>query len=250
MDGGKTVQIYEAGANGVKSMLKHDIPLDFNVTNVEDDPVYSDHAFVKTTIGDVDIDLLVLSSANEHKVALIDFSSDIPAVTYVTFKDELKTDRARTRQIEWVDGTEFVWISGPREIADNIFIIDLLKGEHVKTMSINDPRKFVSVINYDLLGLTETIERSMEAAEVDDTMAPTGTPMIKCEDGKGRFDYYRATYKAKNNELKSYKNWDKRNNKKCKIFSKEKDMVTIDKACEDEEIKERCVKTCGGCQEQ
>ena len=93
----------------------------FNVTNIEDNPIYSNHAFVKTTIGDVDIDLLVLSSSNEHKVALIDFSSNIPAVAYVAFKDEIKTDRARTRQIEWVDGTEFVWISGPRKIEDNIF---------------------------------------------------------------------------------------------------------------------------------
>ena len=108
MDGDKTVQIYEAGSNGVKFMLKHDISLDYNVTNIEDDPVHSDRVFVKTIIGEVDIDLAVLSSANEHKVALLDFSSDILAVTYVTFKDELKTDRVRTRQIEWVDGTEFV----------------------------------------------------------------------------------------------------------------------------------------------
>ena len=76
MDGGKTVQIYEAGANGVKSMLKHDISLDFNVTNIEDDPVYLNYAFVKTIIGKIEIDLLVLSSAT---------SSDIPTVTYVTF---------------------------------------------------------------------------------------------------------------------------------------------------------------------
>ena len=89
-------------------MLKHDISLDSNVTNIEDDPVYSDRAFVKTIIDEVDIYLLVLSSANEHKVALLDFFSDILAVTYVTFKDELKTDRVRTRQIEWVDGTEFI----------------------------------------------------------------------------------------------------------------------------------------------
>ena len=82
----------------------------------------------------------------------------------MTFKDELKTDRVRTRQIEWVYGTEFVWISGPSEIEDNIFMIDLLKREHVKTISIKDPRKFIPVINYDLLGLTEMIERSMETA--------------------------------------------------------------------------------------
>ena len=51
-------------------------------------------------------------------------------------------------------------------------------------MSMNDPRKFISVINYDLLGFTEMTERSMETAEVEDTMSPTGTTMIEFEDGK------------------------------------------------------------------
>ena len=51
-------------------------------------------------------------------------------------------------------------------------------------MSINDPRKCIPVINYDLLGLTDMIERSTETAEVKDTMSPTSTAMIECEDGK------------------------------------------------------------------
>ena len=51
-------------------------------------------------------------------------------------------------------------------------------------MSINDPRKFISVINYDLLGFTEMTERSTETAEVEDTMSPTGTPMIECKNDK------------------------------------------------------------------
>ena len=137
MDGGKTVQIYEAGANGVKSMLKHDIPLDFNVTNVEVDYVYSYHAFVKTTVDDVFIDILVLFLAIEQKVALIDFfSSEPPSIIYTTLKYEIKKNMARIRQVDWVDGTQFIWISWPREIQNNIFIIDLLTGWHVKTMTI------------------------------------------------------------------------------------------------------------------
>ena len=51
-------------------------------------------------------------------------------------------------------------------------------------MSINNPRKVISVINYDLLGLTEIIKWSMETAEVEDTMSPTGTPMIECKNDK------------------------------------------------------------------
>ena len=139
----------------------------------------------------------------------------------MTVKDEIKTGYVRTRQVEWVDGTQYVWISGPREMQDNVFIIDLLTREHVKTMSINDPKKFVSVVNYDIPGLTEMIERSvMPPPDVEFSMFPTESWPIECiDDKKKKFNYRRTTYKS-NGAIKQYSNWEKRKNKNVPFLQK------------------------------
>merc|ERR1712238_556824 len=90
---------------------------------------------------------------------------------------------------------------------------------------------FVSVVNYDLLGLTEMIERSVMAPSDDDyTMSPSKPDRSECvDDKKKKFNYRRATYKS-NGDIKQYSKWDKRKNKRCAILAKE-DLVTISEAC-------------------
>jgi len=66
--------------------------------------------------------------------------------------------------------------------------------------------------------------------------------VLECvDDEKKKFNYRRATFKS-NGDIKQYKNWDKRKNKRCAILAKET-FPTILEACT-AEITEICKATC------
>ncbi len=152
MNGGESVQILQANANGQKSSLVYDIALDFNITNVEDFPVFEDFAFVKHH----NLNLFVLSSSNENKVAIVDLTGSSPKTDYVTFKNEPFEGRARTRQVEWVYGTDYVWVSGPSD-QNAAYVIDVKNKVHKKTLDVNTGA-LRSVVNFDFLGLSNQLD--------------------------------------------------------------------------------------------
>ena len=82
------------------------LTLDFNTTNVDDDDVFHDFAYIQHD----DMNLFVVSSSSDYKVAIVDMASPDKTTSYVMLKDVPYTDRARSRQIEHVEGTDYVWI--------------------------------------------------------------------------------------------------------------------------------------------
>lgn len=203
-DGGASVQIYEAGKNGEKSKEKYDIKLDFNVTGIEDNAAFSDHAFVKTNMGGKDVDLLILSGSNDHQVAIIDFNKKKVKAEYITYVEDVVIERARWRQVEWITGTQYVWINQPYSYSEeNLFVIDILKMKVAKTLSFGNSRKILSVTNYGLLGLAQSME--------------PGKTNPKCEEDK--------------------------ESTKCKKLSKQK-KSKIRKSCRDKDVARICCETC------
>eukprot|EP00980_Cylindrotheca_fusiformis_P024622 scaffold12169_cov132-Cylindrotheca_fusiformis.AAC.10 len=150
MNGGKTVQVLEAGENGEKSKVAFTIDLKFNLTNVGDDVVYSDFAFIEYPTTKT----MVLSSANENKVAIVDLSGSSPKVDYVLLNNEPASSGNRLRQVEWAVGTNYVWVSGPSE--DKAYVVDYKKKKLVKTIDIAT-YKFVSVQNDEFLSYARRI---------------------------------------------------------------------------------------------
>jgi len=157
LNSGKTVNILKAGANGVKSTLEHEIKLDFNITNIDEINVFEDYAFVKHQ----ELDLFVLSSSNEHKVAIVDLAESPPTVSYVVFKPTpVQAGRLRTRQVEWAYGTNYVWVSGRQE--GEIYVIDVAQKTLVTTIANDDTRKLLSVVNFEGM---ESMQISANLAE-------------------------------------------------------------------------------------
>lgn len=149
LDGGKTVEILKAGANGQKSQIETILALDFNLTNVDDDNVFNDFAYIQHE----DKNLFVVSSASDYKVAIVDMNSPDKYVSYVMLKDIPYDDRDRSRQVEWAEGTNYVWIGGRQD--DEAYVVDVVNKELVKTFTGVDSRKLLSVTPHHFMGMAD-----------------------------------------------------------------------------------------------
>jgi len=153
LDGGSTVQMLKAGTNGEKSEVSRTLSLSFNTTNVEEDSVYRDFAYIKTE----EMNVFVVSSSSDYKVAIVDMDSATEGgdyvVEYVSLKDIPYEGRSYSRQVEWVEGTNYVWIGGQQD--DEAYVIDLSTNKLIKTFTEVDPRKLLSVTPYGFLGMAD-----------------------------------------------------------------------------------------------
>lgn len=156
LDGGRTVEILKAGESGQKSELEFTLSLDFNTTNVEDYQVFYDFAYVQYN----GINCFVVSSASDYKVAVVNM--DTLETSYIMLKDVPYDNRRRSRQIEWAEGTQFVWIGG--RIDKEAYVIDLEKMELIRTFTDVDARKFLSVAHHEFNFLAEELSGMMMPA--------------------------------------------------------------------------------------
>jgi hypothetical protein len=125
---------------------KQTLQLDFDTAIDEEISAYDDFAWIKTN----DLNLFVLASAIDFKVALVDLSRSTPSVSYINLGDQAwpADTRARTRQVEWVEGTDYVWIGG--RVEGQTYVVDVRKKSLVKTISHPDSEiyKLLSVRNH------------------------------------------------------------------------------------------------------
>lgn len=142
MNGGKTVEILKAGTSGFKSNVEDVLTLDFNTTNVDDNNVFDDFAYIQKD----DMELFVVSSSSDYKVAIVDMRSPNKDVSYIILKDVPYTDRARGRQVEHVEGTDYVWIGGREQ--DEAYVVNVATKKLVRTFSEVDARKLVSITHH------------------------------------------------------------------------------------------------------
>merc|ERR1712238_37256 len=149
------------GTTGEKSEVSRTLSLSFNTTNVEEDSVYRDFAYIKTD----KMNLFVVSSSSDYKVAIVDMDSATEGdsdyvVDYVQLKDIPYEGRSYSRQVEWVEGTNYVWIGGQQD--DEAYVIDLSTKELIKTFTEVDPRKLLSVTPYGFLGMADEYRSHMQ----------------------------------------------------------------------------------------
>jgi len=137
LDGGRKVDLLKAGENGAKSEIAHTLELDFNTTNVEEYGVFNDFAYIKTN----EMNCFIVSSSSDYKVAIVDMNT--LDVSYIMLKDIPYEGRRSSRQVEWAEGTKYVWIGGRSD--DEAYVIDLETQEVVRTFTDVDPRKLLSV---------------------------------------------------------------------------------------------------------
>jgi hypothetical protein len=188
LDGGQTVQMLKAGENGAKSVrtttqkrklyiggffsellsclltylfvssfnpppppiqqVVRTLSLNFNTSNVEESNVYRDFAYIQTD----EMNLFVLSSSSDYRVAIVDMDNDFD-VSYINLKDIPYEERAYSRQVEWVEGTNYVWIGGQRQ--NEAYVIDLSTKKLIRTFTEVDPRKLLSVAPHQFMGMAD-----------------------------------------------------------------------------------------------
>merc|ERR1712238_381025 len=109
--------------------------------------------------------LFVVSSSSDYKVAIVDMDSATEGdsdyvVDYVQLKDIPYEGRSYSRQVEWGEGTNYVWIGGQQD--DEAYVIDLSTKELIKTFTEVDPRKLLSVTPYGFLGMADEYRSHMQ----------------------------------------------------------------------------------------
>ena len=68
--------------------------------------MFDDFAYIQQG----DMNLFVVSSSSDYKVAIVDMNSPNKDVSYVILKNMPYVDRSRSRQVEHVEGTDYVWV--------------------------------------------------------------------------------------------------------------------------------------------
>lgn len=147
LDGGRTVEILKAGESGMKSEVEHVLTMDFNTSNVDEYAVYNDFAYIQTA----DMNCFVVSSSADYKIAIVDM--DTLNIDYVVLKDIPYEGRRSSRQVEWAEGTKYVWIGGRSD--DEAYILDLETKQVIKTFEGVDARKLLSVSPYHFMGMAD-----------------------------------------------------------------------------------------------
>lgn len=155
LNGGKRIDILKPGANGEKSEVYTTLDMNFNSTMGEDDSVFNDFAFVQTA----DKNMFVVASATDFKLALVDMSKPDPTVEYITLSDKLfnEGDRVRSRQVEWVQGSNYVWVSGRTE--EQVYVVDIVSKKVVKTFTEVAANKLVSVRSNQYDNMAEMVNQ-------------------------------------------------------------------------------------------
>lgn len=169
MDGGQTVQMLKPGESGKKSEVTRSLRLNFNTSNVEESYVYNDFAYIQTD----EMNLFVVSSSNDFRVAIVDMSSPTFDVSYVQLKDIPYEGRAYSRQVEWAEGTNYVWIGG--RLQDEAYVVDVSKKELVKTFTDVDARKLLSVVPHHFLGMADRYDNYFQASSAMTTSSDSSS---------------------------------------------------------------------------
>merc|ERR1711933_58263 len=167
LNGGKTIRILTVGANGEKSTDYTTLELDgFNSSISEEISAYDDFAWIQND----DMNLFVVASSTDFKVAVVDLSDmSNPQYDYITLSDmTLPADaRLRDRQVEWVEGTDYVWISG--RVEKQIYVVNIRTRELVNTFTDVEAYKLVSVVNNEFTELAEQLQATWEENGVFDS---------------------------------------------------------------------------------
>jgi hypothetical protein len=178
-NGGTTIRILETGEPSEKSTVWADLELGFNATYHEDDVVYSDFAFVEQDGKDI----IVFVSGTENRAAIVDITGGAGSIktSYIMLAEGESTSRRLRRQIEWAVGTPYVWIDGTGN--QEIYVIDVMKGELVSKLEGISTTKMLSVQNYAKMAQDKMQMEAIQAA-IDAQLAVNEKALADAADNK------------------------------------------------------------------
>lgn len=126
-DGGATTRILKAGANGEASTVAATIPLDMAATADATNEAVVDVAFIE----DGTRNFIVIAGSANNEAAFIDMDDDFRMVK-VAFSNNPEPTSEGRRNVEWVVGTDFVWIDGAG--TEEMYVLEV--GETIDTARV------------------------------------------------------------------------------------------------------------------
>lgn len=115
-DGGETVRVLKAGANGYPSTVAADIPVNFGGDYGRE--TVSDIAFIR----DDNRNFLVIAGWGNNEVVIVDIDADF-RMHKLRLSDNPEPTADGQRNVEWAVGSDYVWIGGPQ--AGEIYIVKI-----------------------------------------------------------------------------------------------------------------------------
>ena len=150
------IYFFVSFSNPLTQKVARTLSLNFNTSNVEESNVYRDFTYIKND----QMNLFVLASCNDYQVAIVDMDNDFD-VSYVSLKDIPYEGRCYSRQVEWVEGSNYVWVAGRQQ--DETYVIDLSTKKLVKTFTESDARKLLSVAPHHFMGMADEYNNYFQA---------------------------------------------------------------------------------------
>jgi hypothetical protein len=175
-DGGKNVRVLQAGENGQASTVAFDLAVNFeNVPPGEQ--AISDFAFIDWN----DRTILALASGYDNNLVLADLSTTPPTINKVSLSTSASpTGGTSGRMIEWVYGTEYLWVDGSANEEIYVLKLDANGGAAVHhTISEAPVSKMIYVENFGQRAveklMAEMIATTQGEVDSDTTETEGGT---------------------------------------------------------------------------
>ncbi|KAG7372845.1 hypothetical protein IV203_033569 [Nitzschia inconspicua] len=122
-DGGQYVRLLRPNVNAALSSVVADIPVKFS-GGYATQMVITDVAFM-TAHGQT---ILVLASGTDNNIALVNLENPTNVVKVALTSSSQSTGAGDGgRSVEWADGTDFVWVTGPE--AEEVYVINIPRGD-------------------------------------------------------------------------------------------------------------------------
>jgi len=176
-NGGTSVRILRTGEPGQKSTVYADLELGFDNVDLEDEDIFNDYAFIERG----GKSFIIFVAGTENKMAIVDMTTSVPEVDYLTLSQGNLTSYRERRQVEWAVGTDYVWVDGTAAEPHEIYVVDFMKGVIVRTITGVATTKMVSVNNYERLNQMEMQSRysqTMSAASGESTTSDSGSNVV------------------------------------------------------------------------
>jgi hypothetical protein len=171
-DGGKNVRVLQAGENGQASTVAFDLAVNFeNVPPGEQ--AISDFAFIDWN----DRTILALASGYDNNLVLADLSTTPPTINKVSLSTSASsTGGTSGRMIEWVYGTEYLWVDGSANEEIYVLKLDANGGAAVHhTISEAPVSKMIYVENFGQRAVEKLMAEMIATTQVEDDSTTTET---------------------------------------------------------------------------
>jgi len=176
-DGGESLRILKSGLNGEKSTVYADIPVEFTGASDVLVDIIQDFAFIKDDTREIGI----FVTGSDSDILLVDLSSQpVKWKKLPLNQDGSNSGPGETRTIEWVVGSNIVWVGGAGADSTEQYILDVPSANIddivvKKTIPDTESTRFMYVENYMNRIFAKEVAVTDEDSSVDESSSSSSS---------------------------------------------------------------------------